>query len=1341
MSLLPILNYNKLLREKLKLLFMKKFTVFLSIMMLAIQALFAQLPQKPHWTVNPYQFPTNMVSNSAIYIDNVDVQNPYYELGAFCGDEVRGAALSSVFPPTGKYVWLLMIYGNDGDQITFKVYDHQNKQELDLVCHTTVTYHSNDVLGSAPVPYHVEFVNATPATYTLTVNYSGAGEQTPQQHIEQLYAGDPYSIVSPVIDCYTANPSVVEGLMPDEDLTVDVVYTLNSHVLTINYKDSIGHTIMNSYSDEYGCGEYYYFESPSIMCYTTNQTVLEGTMPDEDLTFDVVYTLNSHTLTINYNAIGGQTLQDSYVGVVNCDEAYYVPTPEVPGYIPDIFIVEGTMPDSDVTITVTYSTTQFEITAEADPEYGGIVTGAGTYAAGSEVTLTAIPETGYDFINWTYDGEEVSTNASYTFVVDEPKMFVAHFEIRSCVVTVAANPDEGGTVEGGGTFIYGQTATLTASANETFNFVNWTINGEPASSETIYSFEVTDNVDVIANFQMTQYEISVTANPENGGTITGNGSYVINSEATITATPNEGFVFVNWTENDEVVSEETSYTFTVETSRTFVANFAHNQTISLNQGDNYFSTYIEMDGTAGLDMLKEALGEDATQIRSQDGNFIQYIKDYGWYGELSTIQNDKMYVVTMKNAATITLVGNVVDPDDVTITIHKGANYIGYPSTNENQSVASALADLTPAANDMIKSESAFAMYRNGSWIGQLHALNPGKGYIYNSKAEGTKTFKYPNNDSKEKAYNEETHWTPVTYGESAMYVLGVLKINDKEYSSDAKYEIGAFVDGECRGAGIAEDFGDGYFIYMLQVNGDHNGDEVYFDIYDRDDMVECDLVCMETIEFEINGYIGFDECYYPINFVDGAMITVSANPLEGGTVDGGGRYTTDTEVTLSATANTNYTFQNWTENGAQVSENATFSFNASTRRNIVANFHHDGSNYNIEIMSIGNGTIQTYPESAAANETVTVIGTPNQYFRLYGLTVYRTSNPSQEIEVINNQFTMPDFDVTVTGVFMPDNTDYLVAIDPTHVNGTLSAPSSSKCNTTVNVTVTPDTNGFLEVLTYIDDTGDHNITETKSFTMPQSDVTLHATFGLRGDSDANDFVNILDVVNTARKVLGENPISFNTTRADFNQDNVIDVNDITGTANFAVTRGVAECYDYQGAYYIEDGMLNIETDIEVAGIQVELDAETATFINLEGFTMGAAWVNGKYVMLAYSLDKAIEVGTHKIMQLGRVNIKRIVVSTAEGCNVNMCNGHLNVTENEDTDIQIYPNPANNYIRIDGSNIEKVTVTNVIGQVVIEREIHSDNGVIDLGKLLDGTYLFRIMTPEGVFTKNVIIAK
>ena len=67
--------------------------------------------------------------------------------------------------------------------------------------------------------------------------------------------------------------------------------------------------------------------------------------------------------------------------------------------------------------------------------------------------------------------------------------------------------------------------------------------------------------------------VTLSANPSNGGTVSGGGSTFVGASKTVTATPNPTFSFYNWTSGGTVVSSSPSYTFTVAGNTTLVANF------------------------------------------------------------------------------------------------------------------------------------------------------------------------------------------------------------------------------------------------------------------------------------------------------------------------------------------------------------------------------------------------------------------------------------------------------------------------------------------------------------------------------------------------------------------------------------------------------------------------------------------------------------------------------------------------------------------------------------------------------------------------------------------------
>ena len=219
----------------------------------------------------------------------------------------------------------------------------------------------------------------------------------------------------------------------------------------------------------------------------------------------------------------------------------------------------------------------YNISVSANPNNGGNVTGGGAYEEGQSCIVTAMAHAGYTFTSWTENGNVVSNNASFTFTVTSNRNLIANFTINTYTVSVSANPSEGGTVTGDGTFTYGQTCTITASVSSGYTFVNWTENGSYVSSNTSYTFTVTDNHSFVAHFTenpLPMYTVSVIPKPQEGGTVRGAGSYQEGQTCIVSATPATGYTFVNWTEDAVELSTNASYTFTVTSDRTLVANFA-----------------------------------------------------------------------------------------------------------------------------------------------------------------------------------------------------------------------------------------------------------------------------------------------------------------------------------------------------------------------------------------------------------------------------------------------------------------------------------------------------------------------------------------------------------------------------------------------------------------------------------------------------------------------------------------------------------------------------------------------------------------------------------------------
>ena len=218
----------------------------------------------------------------------------------------------------------------------------------------------------------------------------------------------------------------------------------------------------------------------------------------------------------------------------------------------------------------------YNIDASVNPTDAGTIMGAGGYVEGDEVVLEATAETGYSFVNWTENSNEVSKDPTYTFTANANRSLVANFSLNSYIIATSSNPLSGGATSGGGVFDYGSIANLSAVPSSGYTFINWTEDDSPVHNERNFSFTVTEDRNLRANFSLNSYVVTTSSNPENGGTTSGGGGYDFGDEVTVTATPAIGFTFVNWTENGNEVSNQQNYTFTVNGSRDIVANFLIN---------------------------------------------------------------------------------------------------------------------------------------------------------------------------------------------------------------------------------------------------------------------------------------------------------------------------------------------------------------------------------------------------------------------------------------------------------------------------------------------------------------------------------------------------------------------------------------------------------------------------------------------------------------------------------------------------------------------------------------------------------------------------------------------
>ncbi len=148
-------------------------------------------------------------------------------------------------------------------------------------------------------------------------------------------------------------------------------------------------------------------------------------------------------------------------------------------------------------------------------------------------------------------------------------------------VVLSSLPVAGGTTTGTGTFAQGSAVTVTAIPSAGYGFTNWTENGVIVSTNSSYELTMAGNKALVANFSV-QLTVALSSNPVAGGTTTGGGSFAPGSSVTVTAIPNIGYTFLNWTEGTNIASTNAIYTSSLNANRTLIANFEMSSGFTLN---------------------------------------------------------------------------------------------------------------------------------------------------------------------------------------------------------------------------------------------------------------------------------------------------------------------------------------------------------------------------------------------------------------------------------------------------------------------------------------------------------------------------------------------------------------------------------------------------------------------------------------------------------------------------------------------------------------------------------------------------------------------------------------
>ncbi len=580
------------------------------------------------------------------------------------------------------------------------------------------------------------------------------------------------------------------------------------------------------------------------------------------------------------------------------------------------------------------------VSTSVEPIEGGTIAGAGTYLSGTSVTLEALPNTGYSFINWTENELEISTDSVLTFNAEMDRNIVANFTKSNYNVLTNSLPSVGGITSGAGNYIHGEVVTVIATPASGYFFQHWTDNDTVASTDSVYSFTINNHRNLSAVFAEKQYFVKTVINPALSGTVKGDSTYTNRSLVQLVASSNTGWRFSGWTENNAIVAVDSNYSFIIFEDKNFTANFTkliYNVTLS-SIPDIGGTVYGE--GNYSYDSLVTAVAIPSPgyyfsnwtkndSIISVDSSFsfrvngsIKLVANFSKKSfQINTISSPQNAGITMGDSlytfGDSVNISAIAESDSGWEFSHWSEN--GSPISSDSIFTLIADTNRTITANFNLKSYSVnlisypdnagivngLGTYTHGDSV-SIKAV-PQDGWLFANWTDGENSI----SDQPNVKFKIDNNKVLI-----ANFAHELYSINTTAEPSEAGYVSGSGTFYYDQAANLTPVANPGWKF----VNWTENGTEIASD----------SILSLNVIENK-NLIANFKLVNYTIN--------TTAEPSEAGYVSGSGTFYYDQAANLTPVANPGWEFFCWTENGDTISILKEYNFNVVDNRNIIANF------------------------------------------------------------------------------------------------------------------------------------------------------------------------------------------------------------------------------------------------------------------------------------------------------------------------------------------------------------------------------------------------------------------
>jgi hypothetical protein len=260
------------------------------------------------------------------------------------------------------------------------------------------------------------------------------------------------------------------------------------------------------------------------------------------------------------------------------------------------------------------------------------------------VELTANPSLNWHFSHWIDDGTVIKGNNPLQISMIEDKNVTGIFQINTYTLeiqkdgegAISKTPDKE-------EYEHGETIELNATPTTGWSFINWQKNGEYYSYNSRVIYQIDENVVFTALFEADGYILSleklgrgeVAKTPDKA-------VYLYGERVTISATPEIGWEFLHWLEDEEIYSENRTEEILMNESRSFVAVFLGNE----------YTITLEKEGQGEVSKVPDQetyqYGDEITltAIPAQGWRFSRWLKNGAYFS------SDAQKIVNVNDNAT-----------------------------------------------------------------------------------------------------------------------------------------------------------------------------------------------------------------------------------------------------------------------------------------------------------------------------------------------------------------------------------------------------------------------------------------------------------------------------------------------------------------------------------------------------------------------------------------------------------------------------------------------------------------------------------------------------------------